>query len=113
LVVAQRLAELEAHVATLQAASSLPAAAALATAADVPALLAQLIEREPLVQGLSVVKGQRALAAGGDAQPVAQAVVNVRRPLSPSSRARLRAWLAGTLAAPELELVERVAAPKR
>jgi uncharacterized hydrophobic protein (TIGR00271 family) len=113
MVVAQRLAELEAHVATLQAASSLPAAAALATAADVPALLAQLIEREPLVQGLSVVKGQRALAAGGDAQPVAQAVVDVRRPLSPSSRERLRAWLAGTLAAPELELVERVAAPKR
>jgi hypothetical protein len=42
-VVAQRLAELEAHVATLQTASPSPAAAALATAADVPALLAQLI----------------------------------------------------------------------
>lgn len=112
-VVTQRLAELEAQVAALQAAGSSPAAAALATAPDVPALLAQLTARESLVQALSVARGQRAMAAGGDAEPVVQVVVDVRRPLSPPSRERLRAWLAGTLAAPELELVERVAAPQR
>jgi len=112
-VVTQRLAELEAQVAALQAAGSSPAAAALATAPDVPALLAQLTARESLVQALSVARGQRAMAAGGDAEPVVQVVVDVRRPLSPPSRERLRAWLAGTLAAPELELVERVAALQR